>query len=138
MSASATTSREPESAIIRASSPAVDARVDRYGDRLRAQHAEVGRDELDPVAERDHHPVAGDDPGRAEPGRDPADLVVELRPGQAASAGLDDRQLRPAAPAAALGHQVGDVVQLGHGARSFHTPGRAPAAIRTVSEYRLP
>ena len=69
------------------------ARVDGYGDRLGPQHAEIGRDELDPVARGDHHPVAGQDPGRSQTGRDPADLVVELGPGHAATTGLDDREL---------------------------------------------
>ena len=55
-----------------------------------------------------------DDAGRAEPGGDPADLVLELGPGQAAAAGLDERE-----PVGALrrghGDQVGDVAPTGRG-----------------------
>ena len=43
------------------------ARVDRHDDHAGPQRAEVGGDELDPVASRDHHAVAGDHAGVGEP-----------------------------------------------------------------------
>jgi hypothetical protein len=67
-------------------------RVDRYGDRLRPQDREVAGHELDPVAHGDEHPVARHDPGGPEPGRQPADLVLELAPGDPTAARLDDRE----------------------------------------------
>ena len=73
-------------------------RVDGHGDSLRAQDTEVGRHELQPVAESQQDPVPGHDPGRPEAARDPAHLDVELGPGHAATTGLDDRE-----PIACLG-----------------------------------
>ncbi len=61
------------------------ARVDRHRDHARAQHAVVGRDELDPVGDRDHHPVAGHHAGVGQPVRDPVGQVVERGPGDAAA-----------------------------------------------------
>ena len=67
-------------------------RVDRHRHGLGAQHREVGGHELDPVAEHHHHPVARHDPGVAQAGGQPTDLVVELAPRDPPASGLDDRE----------------------------------------------
>jgi hypothetical protein len=84
-------------------------RVHRYGDDLRPQHPEVGRDELDPVAERQQHPLSGHEPGSTEPGGDPGDLVLERRPGHTAAPRLDDGE-HVGPVGRCLGHERGDVV----------------------------
>ena len=85
-------------------------RVDGDGDDLRAQDAEVRRDELDPVAHHDHRALAGHQARCPETGRDPGDLLLERRPGDAAAISLHhgedlrtfERRLR---------HERGDVVR---------------------------
>ena len=88
--------------------------VHRYGDHLRAQHPEVRRHELDPVAHRQQDPLPGHQPGRAEAGRDPRDLVLEPGPGDAASRGLDHGQrVGPVAAASATSEDTSWVVGMG-------------------------
>ena len=74
------------------------ARVHGNRDQLGPQHAEIGRDQLEPVAEHRHHPLAGDHADVAETGGDPVGLTVQIGPGQPPSGGLHEGR-----PLAALG-----------------------------------
>ncbi|UUZ60771.1 hypothetical protein LP418_08405 [Nocardioides sp. B-3] len=69
-------------------------RIDGYGDDLRPQDTEVARDELEPVADHEHHPGAGRDPEGAQAGGERRHLLLELQPGAAATARLDHCQSR--------------------------------------------
>ena len=68
------------------------ARVDRHRDHLGPQDPEVAGDELETVADHDHHPVAGQDPEATEAGGAVRDLGLEPAPGHRAPTGLDDRE----------------------------------------------
>ena len=74
------------------------ARVHRDRDQLSPQHPEIGRDQLEPVAEHRHHALAGDHADVAETGGDPVGLTVQIGPGQPPSGGLHEGR-----PLAALG-----------------------------------
>ena len=121
VAASAMTSREPESEIIRGSSLARGARVDRHGDDLGPQHAEVAGHELEPVAEHDHHPVPGHHAQRAETG--PRRGRPRRRAGPRSGC---DRRPRPGPAVGGLGggvgHEGGNVGLARHG-RYFHNRG---------------
>ena len=82
---------------------------DRYGDDLGPEDAEVGRHELDAVADGDHHALAGADAVGSETGREAGDLVLEPGPGERAAAALDEG-LPVRHVVGSLGHQLGDVV----------------------------
>ena len=130
MTRSATTSRAPQSASSRTSSPVGRPRVDRDGDQAGAQRAEVGGDELDPVGQRDHDAVAGDQAHRVETGGDPVDLGVELGPGHPPpGGGLDERDAvggLGGRPGQQLGEVRGHAIESGTG----RSPGgREPRAL---------
>jgi hypothetical protein len=97
------------------------ARVHRHRHDLGAQHPEVRRDELDAGAQRQHGALTRDEPGRPEPGGDAGDLLLELGPGHAAPAGLDDRQ-HVRSVERGLGDECGHVVR-GHAGHDRTTRG---------------
>ncbi len=100
-------------------------RVDGDGDGLGAKRTEVGGDELDPVAHRDHHPVAGHQAGGAEARRAPTHLFVQLTPGAGPPTSLDEGDLVWVL-FGCDGEQLGNTVEVGHGQILPHAHGPVP------------
>ncbi len=92
-------------------------RVDRHGHQPGPQRAEVAGHELHPVAERDRHPVAGDQPGGVQAPGDLVHLGVQVAPGDP-PAGL---RLDEGGPVRALRARPGE--QLGKMRRHLRESG---------------